>query len=114
MPKVLTEASTITCAHQGTITFTASQQLLKINNQAVLLSSDIASGLVSNCQVKPSQTTKPCTKVVSLISGSATRLSVNGTPVLLETANGLTDGVTPVPSNTWSVQSAGQTKLDAV
>ena len=34
--------------------------------------------------------------------------------VLLETATGQTDGIPPVPTNLWRVQTAGQTKLATV
>lgn len=118
MPKVITKSSTVKCAHQGTITFTASQQKLKVDGQAVLVTTDVVTGTVSNCQTVPSSPPAPlqvkCTKVLSLSVGAAAKLTVGGTPVLLETAAGLTNGVTPVPSNFWSVQSAGQTKFDAI
>ena len=118
MPKVITESSTIVCAHHGTVTFTASQQKLKVGGQAVLVTTDVSTGLISGCKtpLNPQTGTKPCLKVVSLIAGAATKLKVGNAPlllpVLLDTATGMTDGVAPTP-NTWSVQSAGQTKFDA-
>jgi hypothetical protein len=113
---VITEGSIIKCAHQGTVKFTASQQILKVNKQAVLIVDDISTGTVSGCTtpLNPQTGTKPCLKVVGLTAGAATKFTVNSKPVLLETANGTTDGVTAAPSNFWSVQSAGQTKLDVV
>lgn len=119
MPKVLTESSSVKCAHQGTITFTASQQKLTVDGQAVLVTSDAMTGTVSNCLTVPVSPPQgplqtPCLKVVSLSGGAAVKLTVDGTPVLLESAAGTTDGITPVPSNFWSVESAGQTKLDAM
>lgn len=115
MPKVITEGSTIKCPHQGTVTFTASQHLLKVDGQAVLVVDDISSGTVSGCtnptdRSKGSQT---CTKVISMTNSAAvaTKLKVGGKPVLLETAMGITDGL---PANAWSVQSAGQTKLEVI
>ena|SRR5436305_8645538 len=115
IPKVITEGSTIKCAHQGTVKFTASQQLLKVNKQAVLVVADISSGVITGCTTVPdSSGSKKCTKVVSLTAGTATKLQVDNELVLLETAQGLTDGVTKPPSNTWSVQSAEQTKLSTI
>jgi hypothetical protein len=115
MPMVITESSVIKCAHQGTVQFTASQQVLQVDGQSVLLVSDVSTGVVSGCTTQPNPQTgaKPCLKVVGLSAGAATMLTVNTTPVLLETANGTTDGVTTPgpPTNFWSVQSAGQTKL---
>ena len=113
MPKVLTEGSTIVCPHQGKVKFTASQQALKVNRQAVLVADDVKTGTVSNCQnpTDPSKGLKKCTKVLSMNPGStATKLKVGKKPVLVDTATGLTDGL---PLNTWTVQSAVQTKLDA-
>ena len=118
MAKVVTEGSTIKCPHQGTITFTASQHKVTVDGQAVILSTDITSGVVSGCQTQvvttPGSVSQPCKAVTSLIAGTSTSLSINGTPVLLETANGLTDGLVSNVPATWSVQSAGQDKLDAI
>jgi hypothetical protein len=115
MSKVITEGSTVKCAHQGTVKFTASQQVLKVDNQAVLVTNDVSTGLISGCKtpLDPQTGTKPCLKVMSLSAGAATKLKAGNAPVLLETATGITDGVAKTP-NTWSVQSAGQTKLDAI
>lgn len=111
MAKIITVGSTITCPHQGTVTFTAGQQKLKIDGNAALVSTDVLSGVISGCTVSPSSSTQPCTKVLSLISGSATKLTVDQIPVLLDTATGLTDGKPPA---NWSVQSANQTQVDTV
>ncbi len=115
MPKVITEGSTIVCPHQTPITFTASQHSLKVGDNYVLLAGDISTGTVSGvCPNQPTPanpTFKPCTKVTSLLAGAATKFTVGGQPVLLETATGLTDAV---PPGNWQVQSAGQTKLDVV
>jgi hypothetical protein len=45
-----------------------------------------------------------------MLAGAAAKLEAGGQPVLLDTAQGITDSV---PPGTWSVQSAGQSKLDA-
>ena len=111
MAKVITEGSTIKCPHQGTVKFTASQQKLKVGGQAVLVSTDAMSGVIRGCKTQLTSTTQPCLKVVSLISDPAKKLTVDQIPVLLDTATGLTDGKPPA---SWSVQSAEQTKLDAV
>ena len=113
MPKVITEGSTIKCPHQGTVTFTANQHLLKIDGKAVLVVDDITSGQVSGCLnlTNPNTGAVQCQKVLSLTAGAATKLKVSVKPVLLETAMGITNGL---PLNIWSVQSAGQTKLDAI
>lgn len=114
MPKVLTQGSVLTCAHQGKIQVTASQSLLKIDGQAVLVQGDLEGKTISGCSTPATPTSKPCTSVVSMTVGAATMIKVGGKAVLLETAMGMTDGVTPAPTNIWQVQSAGQTKLDTM
>ncbi|SRR6266567_133831 len=111
MAKVLTEGSTVVCPHKGPIKFTASQHLLAVDKQAVLVTDDI-NNVTINCPIQTdlSKNLKKCS-LLSLASGAATKLTVGNKPVLLETAKGATDGL---PAGTWSVLSAGQTKLDAV
>ena len=111
MPKVLTVGSTLVCAHQGTITLVQSQNLLKVAGQAVLVQGDVDGKPISGCATPVTPSTKPCLTVVSMIAGAATKLTVGGKAALLETAMGMTDGVPPGP---WRVQTAGQTKLDAI
>ncbi len=111
MPKVLNKGSAITCLHQGTVQLTAGQTLLKVDGQAVLLQGDLEGATISGCTTPASPASKPCTTVVSMSVGAATKLKVGGKAVLLDTAAGTTDGVTPVPTNFWIVQSAKQTKL---
>jgi hypothetical protein len=114
MPKVLTVGSTLVCAHQGTVTLVQSQSLLKVAGNAVLVQGDVDGKTISGCATPVSMTSKPCTTVVSMMLGTATKLKVGGKAVLLETAMGMTDGVTPAPTNIWRVQAAGQQKLDAI
>ena len=106
MPNVITEASIIQCVHKGTVTASASQNVLTVDGEKVLVQSDLLSATIA-CPVAPAPGVKPCTKVVSVTAGVATKLKANGQPVMLETALGLTDGVPPL----WQVASAGQTKL---
>jgi hypothetical protein len=113
MPSVITEGSALTCAHQGRIQLRASQRLLTVDGQAVLLQGDLEGAPISGCTTPATPTSKPCLTVVSTLTGPARTLSVGGKPALLENASGLTDGVTPAPTNQWLVQSAGQTKLTA-
>jgi len=115
MPPVITEASQVTCAHQGIVTLKASQSLLTIEAAAVLVDGDLIGATIAGCTtpLNAASGTKPCLTVVAMSAGAATTLSVGGKPVLLATATGTTDGVTAVPSNFWSVQSAGQTAITA-
>lgn len=115
MPKVLTQGSTLTCAHKGTIQLTAGQSVLKVDGQAVLVEGDLSGATISGCTTPnsspPAPLTKQCTKVIAMSVGAAVKLKAGGKAVLLETATGTTDGISPT-GNLWNVQSAGQTKLD--
>jgi hypothetical protein len=111
MPKVLTVASTLVCAHQGTISLSQSQTLLKVAGKSVLVQGDVDGKSISGCSTPTTSSSKPCMTAVSMTLGAATKLKVGGKAVLLETAMGITDGV---PPGLWSVQTAGQTKLDAI
>jgi hypothetical protein len=108
MPNVITEASLIQCPHLGTVKATASQSVLAVDGNKVLVQSDLLSATVT-CPAVPAPGVKPCTKVASVTAGAAAKLTAGGQPVLLETAQGLTDGTPPQ----WRVVSAGQTKLRA-
>jgi hypothetical protein len=109
MAKVLTAAASITCAHQGKVQFTVSQQTFTAGGQPVLVSGDIEGKPIAGC-TQTSASTKPCTTALALVAGMATKLKAGNKPVLLDTATGPTDGS---PPGVWSVQSAGQSKLDA-
>jgi hypothetical protein len=112
MPNLLTEDSIIQCAHRGRVVVTASQSGLTVNDRKVLVKDDMLSAVVT-CPAVTSTGIKQCTTVKSILSGVAKTLAVGGQPVLLETAQGLTDGLAGGMPGTWSVTSAGQTKLQA-
>jgi hypothetical protein len=105
MANVLTEGSIIQCSHQGPIVATASQSALTVDGQKVLVANDMSSAAVT-CPLAASGGT-PCTIINPATSGVATTLTVGGQPVLLDSAQGTTN------AGTWSVTSAGQTKLQA-
>ena len=114
MPNVLTEGSTLQCVHGGSGKVQASQSKLKVDGKAVLLQSDLLKATVSDCpNTNAAAGQAPCLKVTSIISGLSTDLTVDGQPVMLENATGLTNATPPLPV-LWQVQSAGQTKLTAV
>lgn len=115
MPKVLTESSTVKCSSQGTVQLTAGQSKLTVGGAKVLVQGDLAGATISGCTIvtDPNTGKKQCTAVIAPANGAATKLKVDGKPVLLDTAQGPADGLAPVPE-TFSVQSAGQDKLQAV
>jgi hypothetical protein len=99
--------------HGGTVQLRASQQRLKVDGQAVLVQGDLMGATVSGCpNNNPAAGQTPCLSITAIIGGIATTLAVNGQPVLLETAKGLTNGTPPAPV-LWEVKAAGHTKLAA-
>ena len=111
MANLITEQSSVVCSHQGKVVLKGSQNKLKIDGARVLLMADMTGAAIVGCtQTNAAAGQKPCLTVVSVLSGMATKCSVDGQPVLLESAQGVTDGV---PPGSWSAQSAGQTKLQS-
>lgn len=116
MPPVITEGTTIRCIHQGTIAPKALQQKLTVGGVAVLLSGDInGKSVAPNCTNATNTTTGTvqCSKVNSELGIVATTLKVNGTGVLLQGSNGVTNGMPLLPVM-WTAPSAGQSKLQAL
>jgi hypothetical protein len=114
MPNALTVGSTIQCAHQGKVVLVASQQSLTVDGQAVLVDGDLANAAISGCATVPAPGPPPttrCLMISSVIGGKSTTLSVGGKAVLLDSISGITNGVLAGTPQTWSVTSAGQTKL---
>ncbi len=115
MAKVLTTASSVTCAHGGTVG-TSSTAKLAVNGAPVLLAASVAGKTVAGCTVTddPNTATKHCTAVAGILSGPATRLTVGGKPVVLETLTGSTDGTPPPTGAALGPATASQTKLQAI
>ena len=117
MALVLTEKSTLDCAHQGKVKLTATQQKLKVDGAYAIVSGGLTGAPISGCPTPtvtpPATPSSPCLTVLTATGGVATKLKVNGVGVLLETVSGQTNGIVSGSPATWSVQSAGQTKLKA-
>ncbi|GHE97730.1 hypothetical protein [Streptomyces fumanus] len=111
MPKVLTAAAQLVCAHQGLLTVRASTAALTAGGSPVLVQADILAATVTGC-TNNGPGLKPCLKVTAVVTGQSRTLTVSGQPVMLDTALGLTDAVPPQPV-LWQVRSAGQTVLEA-
>ena len=119
MSGVLTTASNVTCGHQGTVS-TSSSTKLKVSGAAVLLQAGVAGKSVGTCSTPPAAdasgtpTAQPCQTVASVGAGAATKLQAGGTPVMVDTLTGTTDGmVGKVTPQTLLSASAGQSKLTA-
>lgn len=115
MPLVITEQSSLACAHQGTVKPVASQAKLKVAGAAVLVTGDLKGKPISLCKTLPDAVhgMAPCLAITSEEGGVASKLKVAGKAVLLETIKGQTNGTVSSTPQTWSVQSAGQSKLKA-
>jgi hypothetical protein len=113
MAAILTTGSTLVCPHGGTVSVGAGRSKLTVGGKPVLAQADVMGATVSGCTTPlvtpPGTPSKPCQLVTSVMAGPTPKVTVDGQPVLLDTARGLTDGVAPVPG-TWRVQSAGHAK----
>lgn len=110
MSFVLTTGSEIVCLHQGRMQLVGSQTKLLVGGNPALTIADIAGKAIVGCTFVPPPGGKPCTAAVSVIAGASTVLSVDGKPVLLDRATGVTDSVPPA---TWSVRGAMQTLFES-
>ena len=106
MAKVLTTDSILQCGHGGTVK-TISTAKLKIDGKPVLILGSIGP-VVQGCGTPVSSSSKPCT-TVTVSGGQAQKLRVGGSPVMLDTVTGTTDGN---PMGTLQA-NAVQTKLSA-
>lgn len=90
MPAVLTTASTVTCATQGTVT-PVSGARLRVGGRPVLLATQVPTWTVAGCKRQT-----PCATVAPPTAGAATKLTVGGIPVLLDTLAALGSSGDPV------------------
>jgi len=116
MPFVLTESSTLICAHAGAVKLTATQSKLTVSGSKVLVEGDLIDAPIRDCITvpDPNTSTVKCLSVKSAEGGVAGKLKVNGKGVLLEEVKGKTSGTVGGQVQTWSVQTAGETKLKIV
>ena len=116
MAAILTESSMLVCTHQGQVQLHAGQSKLTVSGSKALVEGDLSAAAVSNCITvpDPNTTTVKCLAVATASGGVAGKLKVDGKGVLLESIQGQTNGTVGGTPQTWSVQSAGQTKLTTV
>src|SRR6266481_1458018 len=113
MSAVLTQGSSLACAHQGKVTLSPTQTKLKIGGQAALVDGDLKLAAISTAcatVTDPNTGALKCAAIASTIGGVATKLTVGGKGVLLDSIEGLTNGTVGGTPQTWSVKSAGETK----
>jgi hypothetical protein len=114
MARVLTDVSSVDCGHGGRVT-TQGETKLKVDGALVLLEPGIAGRSVGACPVVDNSSgTLKCKRVIAISAGRATKLRVNGRPVMLDTLAGGTDGTAAgTPVQLLSAR-AGQSKLEAI
>ena len=123
MAMVLVKGAVIKCTHGGQLRLgTGDTRLTVDGNGAVTFGMEAGltfgsaavrvPGMISPCGavVPASGNPQPCVTSPA-IAGQATKLTVGDIPVLLDSAQGPT--VSGAGPGTWSVSTAGQTKLDS-
>jgi hypothetical protein len=119
MAGVLTKESNVTCGHSGTVSVQGADKLT-VNGKKVLRKTDISGQSVGSCTTvaksdSSGPTDKPCATVSSVDAGEATKLTVGGSKVMLDTLAGQTDGmVGKVTPQLLLAAAAVQSKLTAV
>jgi hypothetical protein len=108
MATALTEQASIGCGHSGTVQLAAGQATL-VSGAAVLVAGDLDGRPIAGCTTAGPGLV-PCTAVLSVIGGTAARLSAGGRAVLLDTVSGMTNGN---PTGTLTVLTPGQRELTA-
>jgi hypothetical protein len=102
VPGVLTTSSKMGCATQGVVTAPSTAKL-HADGAAVLLENGVSSWTVASCGKNP-----PCKTVAPPTAGVSTKLTVQGSAVLLATLQAQGSGGDPVTA------SMVQSKLTAV
>lgn len=129
MPKVLTvePGSVVNCGHPPGKVKTESLAKLVVNGSRVLLESSIDGKSVVGCGIQPASdpggpVAVKCTNasaipatLPAITAGRATKLTVGGSPVILETLKGMTNGMQAriTPQRLLSA-TASQDKLTAI
>jgi hypothetical protein len=110
VPLVLTDASSVQCLHAGALALAgAATGVLTVDGKTAL-SGSLADATIAACKQTAPNTVQCQTASSQNAGGTSHVLKVEGVPVLLESASGITSGS---PGNTWSVKDAAQTLLKA-
>ena len=109
MTFIVTEASDVECAHHGVAALTSLQPKLTVSGKGVLVKGDLLVALLTGCtQTNTNASEVPCAKVDSLTSGEATKLTVRGQGVLLDSFAATTIGK---PQNSLTCKDPKQARL---
>jgi hypothetical protein len=110
VPKVLTSTAVVMCPHGGKVQIMPSQTTAVSGGNPVLVVGDLDGKPIAGCTQPVSTSTAPCTQTLPMTVGASTKVTASGTPALLDTATGMTNGVPPGP---WRVRNSGQKNVDA-
>lgn len=118
MPPLLNQMAVITCPHQtGVVKVNAMNLNIKVGGAPVVTLGDVSTwAVLPGCTQLPTPATPafvPCVKVLSEMGvGQSLKIKVKGQPVLLQTAQFMTNGV-PVGMPA-TVKFAGQVKVNGI
>lgn len=109
---ILTTNAVIKCSHGGQVTIVPRPGRLVAQLGTVLCEGDLVGAPIVGCLQPASQSTKPCTAVISTTPGASVTptLLVAGRPAYTNALSGVTDGV---PPGQLLVISPGQAHLIA-
>lgn len=116
MSVVVTTGAMVTCTLQGTVSQPGGRVKLSVSGAGVALASATSSWTTAGCQaVTPNGSKSPCDHVSPPTAGTATKLRVSGSPVLLEELQAVAlTGTVPDPvAHTVSVASTASATLKA-
>jgi hypothetical protein len=121
MAGVLTESSKVVCAHGGAVSTSGSARILIDGGKVLKKGGVVGKSVSAACSTVPASdssgpTAVKCTTVASLSAGDATKLFIDGEPVLLDSPLvGTTDGmVAKTTPQALGTAAAQQPKLTAI
>ena len=110
MSFVLTVVSDVACPDSGVATMTSSAKLT-VSGHKVVVAQDLRAAAIGGCkQVPPPQSNVACLTVAKVTSGEATKLTVGGKAVLLDSVQAVASGA---PKNALTCKDPKQQKLTA-
>lgn len=108
--KALSKKAVIKCGHDGIVSVVASQQLVTVAGEPVLVQPDPQGrGIVACPNIGLS--VKPCTSTLAVRTGYSGFVTVRGHAVCLDTVTGPTDGV-DAQIVMYTVRRPGQTLVE--
>jgi len=124
MALVLVKGVIFQCSHAGQTKLSDGSAKLTVNNSGVI-TSGMEQGIsfgpgpdnlspCTNTTTSSPPVLAPCQITAPAGVGVASKLTVGGVGVLLDSANGLTTNTQGAPPGTWKIANAGQTLLTAV